>query len=340
MIKKVLLPLILLHSATLPGNAADKRFLAFGDSITAGHGDTGVHCPGNTSFGGYPPRLRSRLAAQGIDAELLNFGICGEDATEGVTRIDSVLEEGGDVIVIMEGTNDISGGTGTETILFSLNEMARKAEMAGVEPLLVSAIPRGPDSGRDSNNSRTQAVADQLEIDAAAAGWAFADGFYAFFDRSDFFNRFYYDQLHPNPTGYGILADNMVDAAVYAATREDLCTQVPPGACVPSDTVLCLNGGRFRLNATWENFFGQTGVGHGVPQTDDTGAFYWVDPENIELTVKVLDGRSFNGHFWVFYGALSNLEFSLVVTDTETGVCREYSNPLGSYASVGDTTAF
>ncbi len=337
---RALFLLLLLHLTALPGSGADKRFLAFGDSITAGHGDTGVLCPGNTIFGGYPPRLRSRLGARGIDAEFLNFGVCGEKTTAGLTRIDSVLNQGGDVIVIMEGTNDISGGTSAETILFNLNEMAAKADLAGVEPLLVSAIPRGPDSGRDTNNSKTRTVADQLSLDAAAAGRAFADGFYVFFDRSDFFERFYFDQLHPNPTGYGILADSMVEAAVDAVTRQDLCSQVPPGACVPSDTVLCLNAGRFRLEALWENFFGQTGVGHAVPQTDDTGAFYWVDPANMELAVKVLDGRSYNGHFWVFYGALSNLEFSLVVTDTDTGECKEYSNPLGTFASVGDTAAF
>ena len=67
---------------------------------------------------------------------------------------------------------------------------------------------------------------------------------------------------------------------------------------------------------------------------------YWFDPQNIELTIKVLDGRWLNGHFWVCYGALSNVEFSLLVTDTETGECREYFNPLGAFASVGDTSAF
>ncbi len=340
---RAFLPSLLLCALLLrayPADAADKRFLVFGDSITVGHGDGGVLCPDNTSVGGYPPRLRPRLAPYGIDAEFVNYGLCGEQTSAGVSRIDGALSAGGDVIIIMEGTNDVSVGISTETTLFNLNEMARKAEQADVEPLLASIIPRGPASGRDTNNSRTFTIGNELRLAAAQNDWAFADPFDAIFTRSNFFELYYFDQLHPNPTGYGIVASSMVDAAVDAATRENPCLQVPPGPCSASATVLCLNQGRFRLEATWENFSGGGGTGYALPQTDDTGAFFWVDPENIELVIKVLDGRSINDHFWVFYGALSNLEFSLVVTDTETGVCKEYINPRGTFASIGDTEAF
>src|SRR5262249_38796821 len=56
--------------------------------------------------------------------------------------------------------------------------------------------------------------------------------------------------------------------------------------------------------------------------------------------VKVLDARALNDHFWVFYGALSNVEYTLTVTDTVTGIVRRYANPSGLFASVGDTLAF
>ncbi len=340
MIKKSLLSLFLLCLSALPAGAANKHFLAFGDSITVGHGDGGVLCPDNTSVGGYPPRLTPRLATRGIDATFANRGLCGERTFSGVTRIDSVLAGGGDVIIIMEGTNDVSGRVSAESTIFNLNVMAQKAEAAGVEPVLASLIPRGPDSGTDENNGKTFGIGNQLRIDAAQNGWAFADPFAEIFYRPSFFELYYADQLHPNPTGYGLVADSMVDAAEDAATREDLCSQVPPGPCVAGDTVMCLNQSRFRLAAVWKNFFGEEGVGHAVPQTDESGAFYWVDPQNIEMMIKVLDGRDNNNHFWVFYGALSNLEFTLIVTDTETGECKEYVNPLGTFASVGDTGAF
>ena len=340
MINRSILQLLLLCAVSLPAAAAE-LFLAFGDSITVGHGDGSILCPDNVSTtGGYPPRLRPRLAARGIDAVFANYGVCGERTSAGVTRIDSVLSTGGDVIIIMEGTNDVSGRVSAETTVFNLNVMAQKAEAAGVEPVLASLIPRGPDSGTDTSNGKTFGIGNLLRMDAAENGWAFADPFAALFNRPSFFELYYFDQLHPNPTGYAIVAESMVDAAVDAATREDLCDQVPPGPCAANDTVLCLNQGRFRLEAKWKNFFGDEGVGHALPQTDDTGAFFWVDPQNVEMIIKVLDGRAINNHYWVFYGALSNLEFTLVVTDTETGECKEYVNPLGTFASVGDTGAF
>ena len=56
--------------------------------------------------------------------------------------------------------------------------------------------------------------------------------------------------------------------------------------------------------------------------------------------VKALDGRPVNGHFWLFYGALSNVEYTLTVTDTQTGKIKTYTNPSGRFASVADTQAF
>jgi hypothetical protein len=56
--------------------------------------------------------------------------------------------------------------------------------------------------------------------------------------------------------------------------------------------------------------------------------------------VKVVDGRSFNGKFWVFYGALSNVEYRITVTDSVTGDVKVYTNPSGQLASVADTAAF
>ncbi len=63
----------------------------------------------------------------------------------------------------------------------------------------------------------------------------------------------------------------------------------------------------------------QTAAGEAVALTDDTGSFWFFDDANLELILKVLDGRWLNGHFWVFYGALSNVECTITITDTETG---------------------
>ena len=55
---------------------------------------------------------------------------------------------------------------------------------------------------------------------------------------------------------------------------------------------------------------------------------------------KVVDGRAFNNKFWVFYGALSNVQYTITVTDTTTNAVKTYVNPNGNLASVADVTAF
>ncbi len=110
--------------------------------------------------------------------------------------------------------------------------------------------------------------------------------------------------------------------------------------CTSSATALCLSSGRFEVKVAWTDFQGKTGDGQAVALTADTGYFWFFNSSNIELIVKVLDARGINQKFWVFFGALSNVEYTLTVTDSTTGVVKRYQNPSGQFASVGDTTAF
>jgi hypothetical protein len=113
-----------------------------------------------------------------------------------------------------------------------------------------------------------------------------------------------------------------------------------PTVCTPGADALCLNGSRFRVVVAWSTTDGRNGSGQAVPLSDDTGTFWFFDPSNVELVVKVLDGRALNNHFWVFYGALSNVAYTITVTDSLTGASRTYSNPQGTQASASDTSAF
>jgi predicted outer membrane repeat protein len=110
-------------------------------------------------------------------------------------------------------------------------------------------------------------------------------------------------------------------------------------ACAPGPQSLCLNGGRFRVELSWRASPTLSGAGQAVALTGDTGYFWFTSPNNLEVVVKVLDGRPVNGFFWVFYGALTNLEYTLKVTDTATGAVRTYTNPLGRFGSRADTQA-
>jgi len=124
------------------------------------------------------------------------------------------------------------------------------------------------------------------------------------------------------------------------AERQDKAAAVP---CQPSAERLCLSGNRFAVEVAWKDFQGHTGKGTAVPLSGGggtTGTFWFFNAANVELVVKALDGRPVNGHFWLFYGALSNVEYTLTVTDTQTNKVRTYTNPSGRFASVGDTSAF
>jgi len=117
-------------------------------------------------------------------------------------------------------------------------------------------------------------------------------------------------------------------------------TGLSAAPCSSSQTTLCLNASRFEVEVSWRDSRGRTGVGQAVSITADTGYFWFFSEANIELVIKVLDARSVNQKFWVFFGALSSVEYDLTVTDTATGASKTYHNPLGQFASVGDTGAF
>ncbi|MDA8018419.1 MAG: hypothetical protein MPN21_13340 [Thermoanaerobaculia bacterium] len=113
----------------------------------------------------------------------------------------------------------------------------------------------------------------------------------------------------------------------------------PRTVCVDDDDTLCIDG-RFAVETAWKDFEGKEGEGSAVPLTAETGAFWFFGPNNLELMLKVLDGRQINDHFWVFYGALSNVEYTINVTDTVTLEQKVYMNPLGNFASNADVEAF
>ena len=114
----------------------------------------------------------------------------------------------------------------------------------------------------------------------------------------------------------------------------------PPPAVCGNSTTLCLNNSQFSVTVHWLTTAGASGSGTALPLTGDTGYFWFFDDSNVELVVKVLDGTAINGHYWVFYGSLSDVQFEIAVTDTVTGQTKTYVNQQGDLASVADTSAF
>ena len=130
-------------------------------------------------------------------------------------------------------------------------------------------------------------------------------------------------------------------AARPGGTRCDIGTFEITTACVAGGSTLCLNNGRFKVTAT-RVAAGTTAHAQSVTLTGESGYFWFFHPDNVELVVKILDGRPVNGKFWVFYGALSNVQYTIDIRHVLDDWFQwpVYENPLGHFASVADIDAF
>lgn len=119
----------------------------------------------------------------------------------------------------------------------------------------------------------------------------------------------------------------------------------PPPAieCNRHDHTLFLAQGNVILrNLRWRvPSTGQTGCGTAVPHLQDTGHFWFFDSQNLELTCKVIDGYAVNQKYWVFCGALTNVEWWVEVRNNANSELpgKSYYNPPGQMASFADVSA-
>ena len=101
------------------------------------------------------------------------------------------------------------------------------------------------------------------------------------------------------------------------------------GSC-GSATSLCLQDGRFQVNVSFFDPGSETmRAGRPIPTSDESGMFWFFDEGNVELLVKILDGRPVNGHHWLYYGGLSDVAYRLEITNTATGEITIRENAAG-----------
>ena len=139
------------------------------------------------------------------------------------------------------------------------------------------------------------------------------------------------------------LAAAMAQVPAHLAAAPPAPVRLPPGPpghqCVPSHTVACADHGRFSVTVAWQNEFNNTS-GSGVvvthASTDETLAFSFGDPANIELLVKILN---FGDVVKLFYGELTDLHFQITVTDTAHDTAKAYANTPGDCGAI-DGNAF
>ncbi len=140
------------------------------------------------------------------------------------------------------------------------------------------------------------------------------------------------------PTGVSGVADAVSVIAQNAPVLASLAAPAS-GACEEDDILMCLQNRRFAVWASWKTADGTTGFGKVTRLTADTGYVWFFGPDNVEITIKVLDACGLNNHFWVFAAGMTDVEVHLLVVDTITGAQEEYINPQGHlFVPVAATT--
>src|SRR5580658_8683338 len=98
---RFLLSLVLLAWAGPGLRAAEVRTIVFfGDSLTAGYG---LDDPGAQS---YPALIAAKITAAGLPWRVVNAGLSGDTSAGGERRIDWVLRQPVDLLVLALGAND------------------------------------------------------------------------------------------------------------------------------------------------------------------------------------------------------------------------------------------
>ena len=206
--RRLLVAVLLLVVLSATPSTALIRYIAFGDSISAGIGDPELK--------GYPSRLRRILEKnQGDDIQVVKSAVPGEETSAAVSRIDEALNKGGDALLLMEGTNDVSrmidGVLSMETTIANLDAMALAAKRRGIEPIHATIIPRSP---RDRDSKVTRNLAQEIRALAGAKKRRLVDVFEAYDPEvvEDVFDLYFFSGFdpvgHPNEEGYKRIEKN------------------------------------------------------------------------------------------------------------------------------------
>lgn len=143
-----------------------------------------------------------------------------------------------------------------------------------------------------------------------------------------------------------------IEARIGAPSSIDVLHAVTSIEVESREQTLSLHGGGFIASVEWRiPRGGGSGVGFAKALTSESGWFWFFSPDNLEVTLKILDGRPVNGHWWVFLASMTDVEFTVTVYDNRTGclalpvvppACPSwtYTNPPSVNANRLDTQAF
>ena len=127
-------------AAASPVAARTIRLVVLGDSLTAGLG-----LPPGKAF---PDRLQAALRARGLDVDVLNAGVSGDTAADGLARYDWAVPANADALIVELGANDMLRGLEPEATKKALSAILDKAHAARL-PTLIAGMRAAPNLGAE-----------------------------------------------------------------------------------------------------------------------------------------------------------------------------------------------
>lgn len=113
-------------------HAADKTILALGDSLTAGFG-----LNGSDSF---PSRLQMALREAGHKVRVINGGVSGDTTAGGLARIDWLMQERPDLVIVELGANDALRGQAPAGTRRNLDGIIQRIKARGAKVVLAGML--------------------------------------------------------------------------------------------------------------------------------------------------------------------------------------------------------
>lgn len=206
-------------TVTVPPRLSRTRFLAFGDSITAG--EVTVPVANATAWGATPlfkqivvpaasyPTVLEGLLRQRYLAQtplVVNAGRPGETAGDGVQRFRTAMAANSpDAVLLLDGHNDL-GFTSTAILGYNaLAQMAREAKASGARVFLATLVPSIPGRLRSQPADTLLLFNDAVRALAASEGAVLVDLHQAMLP--NVLTLIGVDGLHPNEAGYARMAE-------------------------------------------------------------------------------------------------------------------------------------
>jgi len=198
------------------------RFLAFGDSITAGEVSFPVGSV-RTGKGSITPQvvvpsasyptvllntLRGRYASQASAIEVFNYGLGGEKVINSRNRFFSALNATlPDVLLLMEGANDIPAGEdgAASSAANEIRIWVAEARARGIRVFLATPTPGRPGGNRTIQSVLLVDYANRMRRVAEQEAVTLVDVYTLMLP--DVQRYIGVDGLHPNELGYARLAD-------------------------------------------------------------------------------------------------------------------------------------